>query len=571
MRFDDSLKTVLAADTTTAFGAQSAFRQLVDLLGRRRISSDPDHIDRLRVLRAHVPASVRAACARALALAVPEAPLVAFFAEDEPSIAAPVLRGVTLTPEAWCGLLSGLGPTGRAVLRSRRDLPAEVMRGLDSFGSVDFSLPGPKVAASAPAAVNQPTAPAHGAGPFVALGEVARKLPVVEEALRHAEGAQTEDAPATAPHFEISDLVARIAAYQKDRTVPEASASDAPADRFDFETDAGGIVCWVGAGVRGALIGLSLTGLQGEDGHVVDGVVAGAFRRRSGFRDARMTVGGGSAMAGPWRISAVPCFDEHSGRFTGFRGLARRPRADESAAPRRSVNIGASESLRRLVHELRTPTNAIAGFSELIETELMGPIDPRYRDRARAIRLQAGDLIAAIEDLDIAARIAGDTLELRPGQVDAGALIRGLIRDLEPLASLRGSRVTLDAIDAAVAVAGDDRAVERLIGRLLSAIVSAGGPGEAIGITLRRENDAIAIDVDRPAALAAIGDDALLRIDAESEAAMPGAPLLGTGFALRLARNLALELGGELQLEARRLTLRLPAVPYAPMEQASIH
>ena len=571
LRFDDSLKTVLAADTATAFGAQSAFRQLVDLLGRRRIPCDEAHIERLRSLRAQVPASVRASCARALALAVPEAPLVAFFGEDDPGIAAPVLRGVTLTPDAWCNMLSGLGPTGRAVLRSRRDLPAEVLRGLDSFGSVDFSLPGPVVNAPREA-LTQPTAPPRGAGPFVALGDVTRKLPLVEEARRQSGTAPPPTKPAPAQQFEISDLVARIAAYQKHRVAPQsAPPGNESAERFDFETDATGTILWVGAGSRGALIGLSITGLQGDEGHVVDGVVAGAFRRRSAFRDARLNVGGASAAAGAWRISGVPCFDEHSGRFTGFRGMARRPRPDESASPRRSPDVGASEALRRLVHELRTPTNAIAGFSELIETELMGPIDPTYRDRARIIREQAGDLITAIDDLDIAARIAGDALDLREGQVRANALVEAVARDLEPLATLRGARITLAPADGDVAIAGDDRAVERLVARLLSAIVSASGMGETIGISVRRDEAFVALRADSPAALSAIDDGALLRIDAESEAAVPGAPLLGTGFALRLARNLAMELGGELRLDARSLTLRLPAVLDGVMEQASTH
>ena len=37
MRFDDSLKTVLAADTSTLFGATAAFRQLSDLIARGRV------------------------------------------------------------------------------------------------------------------------------------------------------------------------------------------------------------------------------------------------------------------------------------------------------------------------------------------------------------------------------------------------------------------------------------------------------------------------------------------------------------------------------------------------------
>ncbi len=66
-----------------------------------------------------------------------------------------------------------------------------------------------------------------------------------------------------------------------------------------------------------------------------------------------------------------------------------------------------SDSLRQLVHELRTPANAVAGFAELIESELLGPVAPVYRDRASAIRSMAADLLASVEDLDTAARIEG--------------------------------------------------------------------------------------------------------------------------------------------------------------------
>ena len=46
-----------------------------------------------------------------------------------------------------------------------------------------------------------------------------------------------------------------------------------------------------------------------------------------------------------------------------------------------------------------------------------------------------------------------------------------------------------------------------------------------------------------------------------------GAPLLGTGFALRLARNLAVELHGSLVIGDKALTLRLPAAVIASVEQ----
>ncbi|MGJ3626362.1 hypothetical protein AB5I41_04510 [Sphingomonas sp. MMS24-JH45] len=63
----------------------------------------------------------------------------------------------------------------------------------------------------------------------------------------------------------------------------------------------------------------------------VDGIAAGAFRKRAAFADARLLVGGGSPLAGDWRISGVPVFDTARGHFIGYRGAARRPHVEEDA------------------------------------------------------------------------------------------------------------------------------------------------------------------------------------------------------------------------------------------------
>ena len=602
LRFDDSLKTVLSADMATGFGAQSAWRQLVDLTGRGRAVADAPTIARLRMLRPSIPANVRAASARALAFAAPDAALVGFFAEDELSIAAPVLRTATLPADDWIALLPRLSPALRSVLRHRRDLPAGVMRGLESFGPIDFVIAGPVEApvettpvVVAPVAdvIPEPVAPVAtvapivpdaplSESPFVALGDITRGLPVVAEALRHAEAAEAEPAsaersvpppPVPTPNgFVISDIVARIEAFRQRRIdgLDEAPAPLPVPQGFRYETDATGTIVAVEGVSRTALVGASiaLSAMQGV--MQVDGVTTGAFRRRSVFRDARMLVGGDSPASGSWRLSGSPVFDDASGRFAGYRGTARRPRADESAAPVRPVRSSASESLRQLVHELRTPSNAIAGFAELIGTELLGPVPEIYRDRANLIRTQAAGLIAAIDDLDTAARIEVHALDLRTMVVPMLPLLTRVVADLAPLAGLRGTIVTLDPAGHAVDVEGDDRAVERLVGRLLAAIVSAGSQGERIAVAVTLVETCVVVTIDRPRALGPHVADDLLTIDAEREAEAEGAPLLGTGFALRLAQNLAVELGGILTIGDDRLTLRLPAVATRTVEQASI-
>ena len=560
MRFDDSLDTVLAADIGTPAGAQAAWRQLVDLIGRRRAPPTPEAMDRLQSLRDRVPERVRASSARALEYAAPPFELVRFFAIDDPDVAAPMLRGAQLADDEWIALLPTLTPRTRAVLRHRRDLSPAVARALDSFGPADFVLAGEAGEAQPRHAPTAPLAPDS----FVSLGEAARRsLPAVADAIE-----ATPSKPAGP--FQISDLVARIAAYQRkrDRAPGAASETARVRDGFHFETDAAGVVRWVEGVNRGPLIGLSLDLASSPGGSRVDGVASGAFRRRAAFTSARLIVHGDSDAGGDWRIDGYPMFDPDNGRFIGYRGTARRPRSDEQATPVERAAMR-PDALRQLVHELRTPTTAIAGFAEMIESQLVGPVASAYRARAATIRDQARDLLAAIDDLDLAARIEGKALDLHAGRVAVGPLLARVAGDLAPLAEIRGTRIALDPAGAAD-VAGDERAVERLIGRLLAALVAAGGRDEAIHVVTMRDGAEVLIAFDRPAALTVRGDDGPLSIDSDEAAAGEGAPLLGTGFALRLVRNLAAELGGGFTIDERRLTLRLPAAETTGMEQASI-
>lgn len=531
MRFDDSLKTVLAADESTAFGARAAFRQLVDLIGRGRAPADAALITRLRDLRARVPAEVRIAAARGLALADPPAALIAFFAEDVPEVAATTLRAVQLAPEDWDTLLPKLGPHGRGVLRQRRDLAPSVSRALAAFGSTDLALPGPARAEAAEPPSSEP-------------------IPTA--------------AASSGERFEVADLVNRIEAYQRRRGAYHAGSGTAAGvvQAFRFETDAGGIIRWVDTGSRGALIGLSLRHDAGlaTSHHHVDGVAAGAFRKRASFVDARLCVPGESAVSGDWRISGAPMFDLATGGFVGFRGRARRPRAEESAVRANGAGSAAAEAegLRRLVHELRTPTNAIAGFSELIERELLGPVPVSYRDRAAAIRRHVAGLIGAIDDLDLAARLEGNALDLRADVVAIAPLLARVTQELAPLAVMRGGTLALPEPDAA-RWAADAHAAERLVQRLLATLLAATVTGETLVLALERAAEAVALTMTRPAALIGRDEAALLALDDEAATDEEGAPLLGTGFALRLARHLAAELGGRLDFLADRLRLVLPS------------
>ncbi len=636
MRFDDSLDTVLASDLTGEGARASAWRQLVDLIGRGRAAPDPRAIALLHELRDGVPRTVRIASARDLEYARPPAVLVDLLATDVIEAAVPVLRSATLSVDEWLALLPRLGSTARGIVRNRRDLDPAVQRALDSFGSTDLVLgddsgEGRGVPPQLDDARPTETPASAGVTPVAEMANSPIATPPAEDAtsdvadtataptsqLRHpsdgwglppqtddaspaetpasagitlvaeaAEASLMADVPETPDHsvtpppvspqadlfapaadpagpFRIVDVMARIEAFERTQDVaappPPTTGTQ---DSFRFETDAAGLIRWVEGVSRAPLVGLSLDFGAAPGTARFDGVAAGALRRRSAFRDARLVIGGDSDAAGEWCVSGVPAFDHASGRFTGYRGTARRPRRDERAEPVANRDAGVAQ-LRQLVHELRTPAGAIAGFAEMIEAQLLGPVPPVYRDRAGAILNHSRDLVAVIDDLDLAARIDGDALDLRADSVALRPVLDVIAGDLASLCDLRGTLLEIEPTD--LSVTGDRRAVERLLARLLATLVSAGEAEESIYVRMGLEGDGhVAIVLDRPAALDAWPGDSVFDVDDDEG----DQSLLGTGFALRLARNLATELGGTLVFGTATLTLRLPAADAVEVGQA---
>ena len=597
MRFDDMLATLLAWPPKGTGACIALWRQLVDLLAQGRFTSDPvlgaKAYDCIETLRSRVPAAIKAETARSFAGVPVSGAVVALFAEEPAPVVAPIIAGAQLDAQTWLELIPRLTPTARSLLRHRRDLPSEVVRALDSFGPADFVLPverdeigsgaGDVGSWTAAEAISVPeSGPAPEPAPEPEPAFVVEPWPFLKPGPVAAADAapQSEPAPSSAPRSiddidggtQIRELMARIDAYHsRDFTreveaAPPASPVEpehADTHGFRFETGADGTIRWVDGVPRGALIGetIAMAALGGN--HGVDGQAAGAYRQRAPFRDARLTIGGESAVAGEWRISAVPVFDHADGRFTGYRGTARRPRIDEIAMPTTEPGIfggaATADSLRQLVHELRTPLNAIIGFSEMIEGQVLGPASTGYRAKASDIGSQGRRLLSALEDLDFSAKLEpGEGDEVR---VDLAALLERMHGEYLPMAEERGFRLKFKIRTGLAEVVADPAAVERMVSRLLSATLALARNGESIRVELMadpRASGRLLLSISRPVALAGRDERTLLDPGYHPDGELEDAPVLGLGFALRLVRNIAKTCGGMLDIESDRLLLRLP-------------
>lgn len=516
-----------------------AWRQLSDILAQRGNQLSDDDIRRslhaLAVLRPRVPESVRRDCARAIARHGRFAPLVALYANDVPAVSAIMLRDARLAEADWLALLPATSAMARSVLAGRTDLPHGVYRALASLGSASVALPQPEI--------------------------VEQEDPETVAQTEPARPTQTAPEPAAGTHpSQISELVRRIDKYQSTRA--QSSPSRAPRAAFLFETGPDGVIHWVEGVTRGAVIGLSIAeaAFGGEPG--TDGVAAGAFRQRAEIINARMLLEGSAADAGEWRFSALPWFDPATGQFRGYRASARRPHRNEMPYGRPAPE-DSGDSIRQLIHELRSPLNAISGFAQIISGQMFGPVSSGYRSMAETIVGDAASVQSIIDDLETAARSGTARVDAPSEEViDIGAIVSQVESELATLLADQRVDLSISRIGGPFLGHSSDADVRRMVGRLLTALVDVSEPGAILVgqlVTESRHDDMLQLRIVRPATIRFATSAELLDPGFSPEGEAPGAAVLSLGFSLRLVDSLARASGGRLDIGHNALTLHLPS------------
>jgi signal transduction histidine kinase len=137
-------------------------------------------------------------------------------------------------------------------------------------------------------------------------------------------------------------------------------------------------------------------------------------------------------------------------------------------------------------HELRTPLNAVLGFSEIIGSEMYGPVgDVRYRDYAGLINSAGTHLLDLIGDILDMSKIEAGKLELHRESVDAASLARECAELMAERAAAGGVALACDVTDAPRVVAADRRAVKQVLLNLLSNAIKFTPQGGAVTVRLR--------------------------------------------------------------------------------------
>ena len=163
--------------------------------------------------------------------------------------------------------------------------------------------------------------------------------------------------------------------------------------------------------------------------------------------------------------------------------------------------------LARISHDLRTPLNAVIGFSDAMQNELFGPLGhSRYQEYARHIRTSGDLLLKAAEDTLAMTSLLAAPKSARMDDIQLGDAIRTAAADLTEQASDRGVTILIETDDA-TKVRGDVRILPRALQQLLVAALARSVDGSSITVTTKAVHHHIVLAIN----VTPIGDDQPIR------------------------------------------------------------
>jgi PAS domain S-box-containing protein len=230
------------------------------------------------------------------------------------------------------------------------------------------------------------------------------------------------------------------------------------------------------------------------------------------------------------------------------------------------ANRAKDEFLAIVSHELRSPLNALRGWSHLMATTK--PFEPQLVERAaKAIKRNVDHQTRLIDDLLDTSRIVSGKLTIERRAVNLVEIVLGALDAARPGAAAKEIDLRFTPDDATIMVVGDGGRLQQLVSNLLSNAVKFTPERGAISVLLLKNAERVQLQVKdngigiAPEFLPHVFDRFT---QADTSAARRAG---GLGIGLALVRHIALLHGGQVRAgsagvgRGSTFTVELPAAP----------
>jgi signal transduction histidine kinase len=234
-------------------------------------------------------------------------------------------------------------------------------------------------------------------------------------------------------------------------------------------------------------------------------------------------------------------------------------RAEAEAANRAKL-----EFLAMMSHELRTPLNAIAGYVQLLEMGVRGPITPEQREDLDRIQRSQRHLLGLINGVLNFARIERGTVDYDLAAVPMNELLRSAETLVLPQARERGLIVAHTPCDENIAACADREKLQQVVLNLLTNAIKFTPSGGRVDIRCWRQGHLVIVEVSDTGRGIATDKlesifDPFVQIDSQLTRTEDG-----VGLGLAISRDLARGMGGDLAVRSHpgdgsTFTVTLPA------------
>jgi signal transduction histidine kinase len=223
-----------------------------------------------------------------------------------------------------------------------------------------------------------------------------------------------------------------------------------------------------------------------------------------------------------------------------------------------------SAFLAALSHELRTPLNAILGFTDVLLSEVDGPLSADARESLRVVRTSGDHLRSLIDDiLDLSALESGE-LRLSRRDVDVYAIAGEVVR--EARVTVQDKPLVVELQGESIAAWADPLRVRQIIGNIVGNAVKFTALGRVL-VRVGTRGSYASVEVSDTGTGIAPSEQAAIFEDFR-QAGDASARRVGTGLGLAITRRLVQMHGGSIELvselgKGSRFTVLLPSEPAA--------
>ncbi|NVP57931.1 sensor histidine kinase [Mycoplana rhizolycopersici] len=227
--------------------------------------------------------------------------------------------------------------------------------------------------------------------------------------------------------------------------------------------------------------------------------------------------------------------------------------SDEARRRAEEANLAKSRFLASMSHELRTPLNAILGFSEVMSTEVMGPLNnPTYKEYTADIHRSGKHLLNLINEILDLSRIEAGKYDLTEEAIRLVEICEDCVGMVQLRARAKNISIRQQFESGMPDVWADEKALRQVVLNLLSNAVkftpqsgevtvkvgwTAGG-GQYISI---RDNGPGIPEEEIPIVLSAFGQGSIAIKSAEQ----------GTGLGLPIVQAILAKHNGEFILKSK--------------------